>query len=151
VSELGLELSDGTLDVAIVCSDFDASVDFYVNKLGFPIAADLEIPERLAVGSGLAPSGFRHVRVRAGHALIKLMQIDEPPPSPPSDSFAAGVRWLTFRVIDIQATVQLLQSRGVAFLSEPLAGLAGSFVCAQAPDGVIIEFVELYTAQDDRP
>ena len=144
------ELSDGTLDVAIVCSDFNASVDFYVNKLGFLIAADLEIPDSLAVPSGLAPSGFRHVRVRVGDALVKLMQIDEAP-APPSGAFAAGVRWLTLRVIDIQATVRFLRSRGVTFLSEPLAGLAGSFVCAQAPDGVIIEFVELYSADDDRP
>ena len=102
------------------------------------------------MGSGLAPSAFRHIRVRAGDALIKLMQIDDPPDEP-SAGFAAGVRWLTLRVLDIRATVALLEGRGVAFLSEPLDGLAGSFVCAQAPDGVIIEFVELYAADDDRP
>ncbi len=78
------------------------------------------------------------------------MQIDDPPDEP-SAGFAAGTRWLTLRVLDIRATVALLQGRGVTFLSEPLDGLAGSFVCAQAPDGVIIEFVELYAADDDRP
>jgi glyoxylase I family protein len=150
VSEFELALADGILDVAIVCSDFDASVDFYVNKLGFPIAADLQIPERLAVGSGLAPRAFRHIRVRAGDALIKLMEIQDPPERR-SEEFAAGLRWLTLRVVDLRATVDLLAARDVFFLSEPLRGLAGSFVCAQAPDGVIIEFVELYSDNDDRP
>ena len=150
MSGSGFTLADGTLDVAIVCSDFEASVDFYVNMLGFPIAADLQIPERLAVDSGLAPGGFHHVRVRAGDALIKLMEIEDPPDAR-DPGFVAGVRWLTLRVLDIRATVELLSGRGVTFLSEPLRGLAGSFVCAQAPDGVIIEFVELYSDDDDRP
>jgi catechol 2,3-dioxygenase-like lactoylglutathione lyase family enzyme len=125
-------------------------VDFYVTKLGLPVAFDLQIPENLAVPSGLAPSGFRHVRVRAGGTLIKLMEID-PAPAAPDNGFRAGVRWLTFRVTDIASTVATLQARGVAFLSSPLQGLTGSFVCAQAPDGVILEFVELYSPTDDRP
>jgi glyoxylase I family protein len=149
VSE-GLQLSDAIVDVAIVCSDFETSLDFYVRKLGFPIAADLQIPQNLAVPSGLAPSAFRHVRVRAGAALIKLMEIEGPPQPPPND-FRAGVRWLTFRVTDLADTVAMLQEHGVTLLSAPLRGLAGSFVCAQAPDGVILEFVELYAPSDDRP
>ena len=150
MSDGDLRLSDGIVDVAIVCSDFDSSVDFYVRKLGFPVAADLSIPEHLAVPSGLAPSAFRHVRVRAGSALIKLMEI-EPAPEAAPEEFRAGIRWLTFRVTDLVATIAKLQEAGVPFLSAPLRGLAGSFVCAQAPDGVILEFVELYGPADDRP
>ena len=150
MTEASLALSDGIVDIGIVCSDFEAAVDFYVSKLGLPVAFDLQIPDHLAVPSGLAPSGFRHVRVRAGAALIKLMEIASPPDPQPAE-FRAGVRWLTFRVMDLTATVAALERRGVTFLSAPLRGLAGSFVCAQAPDGVILEFVELYAPADDRP
>jgi hypothetical protein len=48
-------------------------------------------------------------------------------------------------------TVATPQARGVEFLSSPLRGLAGYFVCAQPPDGIILEFVELYATSDDRP
>jgi catechol 2,3-dioxygenase-like lactoylglutathione lyase family enzyme len=136
-------LSSPTIDIAIVCSDFDASVAFYRDTLGLAVHKDLDIPDRLAVPSGLAPTGFRHLRLRAGDTLLKLMQIEPPPPQRPA-GFEAGVRWLTFFVEDLDATRQSLQARGVKFLSSRLEGLAGAFCCAQAPDGILIEFVELY-------
>lgn len=136
------------VDIAIVCSDFDASLDFYHRVVGLPIHEDLEIPEYLAVPSGLAPSSFRHVRLRAGASLIKLMQIS-PAPDERTPEFSAGVRWLTFQVSNLQETVNRLQSRGVKFLSEPIRGLAGLFACAEAPDGLILEFVERFTDPRD--
>ena len=42
-----LNLSHPTVDVAITCSNFAASLDFYHNKLGFEIVLDLEIPDAL--------------------------------------------------------------------------------------------------------
>jgi len=137
------ELAQPRLDVAIVCSDFEASLDFYHQRLGLEIAFDLQIDADRAVRSGLAPGPFRHVRLRAGETLIKLMQIDPPPPSD-QGGFHAGVRWLTFFVQDLNNVVSNLTARNVPFLSEPLRGLAGHFTCAQAPDGVILEFVQLF-------
>ena len=90
-----LNLSHPTVDIAITCSDFAASLDFYHNKLGFEIVLDLEIPADLARDVGLAPTGFRQVRLKAGNTLIKLMDIESPPPTPTGE-FSAGVRWLTF-------------------------------------------------------
>ena len=43
-----LNLSHSTVDIAITCSDFAASLDFYHNKLGLEIVLDLEIPDNLA-------------------------------------------------------------------------------------------------------
>ena len=98
------KLSKPRLDIAIVCSDFTASLDFYHHRLGLDIAYDLQIDTTRAVRSGLAPAPFRHVRLRAGDALIKLMQID-PPPEADQGGFHAGVRWLTFFVRDLDDTV----------------------------------------------
>ena len=115
-----LSLSHSTVDIAITCSNFAESLDFYHNKLGFEIVLDLEIPDDLARDVGLAPTGFRQVRLKAGNTLIKLMDIESPPPAP-ADEFSAGVRWLTFFVEDIQQTVKDLKQNGVKFLSEPIS------------------------------
>ena len=138
-----LNLSHPTVDIAITCSDFAASLDFYHNKLGFEIVLDLEIPDDLARDVGLAPTGFRQVRLQAGNTLIKLMEI-ESPPSKPAAEFSAGVRWLTFFVEDIQETVENLKQNGVEFLSEPISAPdAVGVACAPDPDGILIELVEI--------
>ncbi len=138
-----LNLSHSTVDIAITCSNFAESLDFYHNKLGFEIVLDLEIPDDLARDVGLAPIGFRQVRLKAGNTLIKLMEIESPPPKP-TDEFSAGVRWLTFFVEDIQQTVKDLKQNGVEFLSEPISAPdAGGVVCAPDPDGILIELVQM--------
>ena len=138
-----LNLSHPTVDIAITCSNFAASLDFYHNKLGFEIVLDLEIPDDLARDVGLAPTGFRQVRLKAGNTLIKLMDIESPPPAPTSE-FSAGVRWLTFFVEDIQQTVKDLKQNGVEFLSEPISAPdAPGVVCALDPDGILIELVQI--------
>ena len=138
-----LNLSHPTVDIAITCSDFAASLDFYHNKLGFEIVLDLEIPGALAQDIGLAPTDFRQVRLKAGNTLIKLMDIEDPPPTP-TDDFSAGVRWLTFFVADIHKTVENLKQNGVKFLSEPISAPdAAGVVCAKDPDGILIELVQI--------
>lgn len=138
-----LNLSHPVVDIAITCSDFEASLDFYHNKLGFKTVLDLEIPQSLAQKAGLAPTGFRQVRLKAGNTLIKLMDIKSPPQTS-IDEFSAGVRWLTFIVEDIKMTVESLKRNGVEFLSEPVSAPdATGVVCAKDPDGILIELVQI--------
>ena len=138
-----LNLSHPTIDIAITCSNFAESLDFYHNKLGLEIVLELEIPDTLARDVGLAPTGFRQVRLKAGNTLIKLMDIESPPPTP-TDEFSAGVRWLTFFVEDIQQTIETLKQKGVEFLSEPISAPdAVGVACAKDPDGILIELVEI--------
>lgn len=138
-----LKLSHPTVDIAITCSNFEKSLDFYRNKLGFEIVLDLEIPTELATGVGLAPTGFRQVRLKAGNTLIKLMDIENAPRSS-TDKFSAGVRWLTFFVTDIHKTVESLKQNGVEFLSEPMSAPdAAGVISTKDPDGILIELVEV--------
>ena len=138
-----LNLSHPTIDIAITCSNFEASLDFYHNKLGLEIVLELEIPGDLARGVGLAPTGFRQVRLQAGNTLIKLMDIASPPQTP-AEEFAAGVRWLTFFVEDIQGTVENLKQNGVEFLSDPISAPdAVGVACAKDPDGILVELVQI--------
>ncbi|MBM3263444.1 MAG: VOC family protein [candidate division Zixibacteria bacterium] len=137
-----LKLTHSVIDIAITCSHFEESLHFYKDLLGLEVVLDIQIPGDLAVGAGLAPSGFRQVRVKAGDTLIKLMQIDTPP-SRRTHDFAAGVRWLTFFVENIRETYDTLKADGVKFLTEPaMLPDDGGVVCAIDPDGVLIEFVQ---------
>ena len=138
-----LELTHPVVDIAVTCSHIEESLRFYHELLGFEIALDVQIPDEVATGAGLAPRGFRQVRLRAGQTLIKLMDI-ESPPSRGSHEFAACVRWLTFFVADVRATFDELKAKGVEFLADPIsAGDAAGVVCAVDPDGILIELVQL--------
>ena len=137
-----LQLKRPVADLCIVCSDFVESVHFYRDLLGFEEVLDIRIPEDTAIGSQLAPHAFRQIRVKAGETLIKLMEI-ESPPKPRTCEFQAGVRWLTFIIDDVPATIKKLKARGVEFMSDPVrAPDAEWIVCAKGPDGMLIELVQ---------
>ena len=138
-----LKLTNSTVDIAIVCSDFDKSLHFYRHCLGLEILMELDIPDEVAIGAKLAPAGFRQVRLQVGDTLIKLMDIKSPPSSD-VNQFKSGVRWLTVFVEDIYQTIIDLEQRGVTFLSEPVSAPdAAGVVCVRDPDGILIEFVQL--------
>lgn len=138
-----LNMKHPVVDLGLVCSDFDAAFHFYHDLLGLEVALDIDIPESTATGAGLAPHGFRQVRFKAGDTLIKIMEI-ESPPAARGDEFQAGVRWLTFILEDVPATVSALKANGVEFFAEPVSAPdAKHVVCAKGPDGILIELVQL--------
>ena len=140
-----LDLTHPVVDIAIVCSNFEKSLHFYRDCLGLEVVLDIQIPAAVATGIGLAPTGFRQVRLQSGSTLIKLMEIADPPPTRSAD-FGAGVRWLTFFVKDVAAEVQRLTEKGVEFVSEPISAPdTPGVVCALDPDGVLIELVQRET------
>lgn len=131
------------VDIAIICSNFKESLHFYRDLLGLEVVQDLTIPVETARGAGLAPREFRQVRLRAGETLIKLVEIEDAPRARTLD-FQAGIRWLTFIVEDVPGTVTALTGKGVHFVAEPVAAPDARFVvCAEGPDGVLLEFVQV--------
>ncbi len=138
-----LKMTHPVVDIAITCSNFEKSLHFYHECLEFEIVLDFQIPADVAQGIGLAPRGFRQVRLKAGDTLIKLMEIESPPPTPPPE-FRAGVRWLTFFIEDLAGTAERLGRKGVEFLADPHAApdVAG-VACALDPDGILIELVQV--------
>ncbi len=130
------------VDLAIICSDFQQSLHFYRDLLGCEQVLDIQIPAETAIGANLAPTAFRQVRLKAGQTLIKLVEIRSPPPARSLD-FQSGVRWLTFIVEDLPGTVSALKAKGVKFCAEPVSAPdAKHVVCAEAPDGILVELVE---------
>ena len=137
------ELKHSVVDIAVVCSDFEKSLEFYRDRLGMDVALDITIPDSTAQGACLAPTGFRQVRLKLGETLIKLVESKDKL-EPRTTEFQAGVRWLTVIVKDVPEAVAALSKKGVRFLSEPVAAPDAAYVvCAEAPDGILIEFVQL--------
>lgn len=133
------KVTGSAVDIAIVCSDFEAALRFYRDLLGLPIVKEVEIPGDLALQLGLAPRGFRQVRLKAGNTLIKLMDIADPPGATDT-AFSAGVRWITFFVDDVPAIYDDWKSKGVPFLSD--LPDPGTIICAVDPNGVIVELIQ---------
>ena len=78
VEGIMIELQRSALDLCIVCSNFDDSLNFYHKLLGFEIVAETDIPAEVALKFGLVPMEFRQVRLKAGDSLLKLMEIKKP-------------------------------------------------------------------------
>ena len=97
-----VKINRSNVDIGIVCSNFQDSITFYRDTLGLPVVEEVRVSDEMAVESGLAPSGFRQVRLKAGDTLIKLMQI-QTPPNRDTSGFASGVRWLTLFVNDVNS------------------------------------------------
>ena len=131
-----------TVDVAMTCSKLEESLHFYRDVLGFEIVVDTEISGEIATRLGVAPRGFHQVRLQAGDSLIKLMDIESPPPPAPH-GFASGVRWITVYVEDIDSTIAELKKKGVEFLADPVRGQHAAAVAAIAPDGILVEFAQV--------
>lgn len=119
--------------IAIICTDYARSKRFYTEVLGLRIIREVHRAERQSWKLDLA-LGEQYV--------IELFSFPTPP-ARPSHPEAAGLRHLAFAVADLDATVQLLTTHGVA--SEPIrvdefTGRRFTFI--QDPDGLPLEFYE---------
>lgn len=139
--------------VGITVRDLDASVRFYHDLLGLPIATEpspwFEGPA-LACGVGVAGAALRQVCLRLGDTLLELLEYKSPPSDTehPLLSHCIGASHVAFLVDDIDATIADLRSKGVEFYSDVnvvddgvLAGWR--WVYFSDPDGYPLELVEL--------
>lgn len=120
--------------IAIICSDYQRSLDFYTRVLGFEILAEHYREERLSYKTDLA-LGCEYV--------IELFSFPSPPPRP-SYPEAAGLRHLAFAVKDIAEQAAELERLGIAH--EPVRVdqyTQKSFLFLKDPDGLPIELYEV--------
>jgi glyoxylase I family protein len=123
----------GIHHVAVICSDYEQSKRFYTEVLGFSIIRETYRAERQSYKLDL--------RVSETEA-IELFSFPDPP-SRPSRPEACGLRHLAFTVSDLDATVAILQAKGVELESIRLDHLTGKrFVFFHDPDGLPLELYE---------
>lgn len=94
--------------IAIICSDYKKSKDFYVNKLGLEILAEVYRKERDSYKLDLAFNG---------EYVIELFSFPSPP-ARTSRPEACGLRHLAFVVDDVEKAKFDLEIKGI--ISEPI-------------------------------
>lgn len=119
--------------VAIICSDYEVSKQFYTQTMGFTILAEYYREERDSYKLDLA--------VNENYA-IELFSF----PSPPtriSRPEAAGLRHLAFEVNNMNTTLEWLNQNHVAAEPVRIDEFTGKrFTFISDPDGLPIEFYE---------
>ncbi|WP_191566637.1 VOC family protein [Metabacillus idriensis] len=119
--------------VAIICTDYAVSKDFYVNKLGFEVIQEFYRAERDSYKLDLAVGD---------HIQIELFSFPSPPERPTRPE-AAGLRHLAFSVEDIAEAVKHLNSHGIGteeIRIDPFTNRRFTFF--QDPDGLPLELYE---------
>ena len=124
----------GIHHVAIICSDYARSRDFYVQVLGLTVLAENYRRERDSWKLDLGlPDGSQ----------LELFSFPNPPPRP-SRPEAQGLRHIAFKVKDIAAEVDYLIDQGVAV--EPIRVdefTEMKYTFFQDPDGLPIELYQV--------
>jgi glyoxylase I family protein len=119
--------------IAIICTDYEKSKDFYVRILGLTVVQEVYRAERKSYKLDLAIND---------HYQIELFSFENPPERP-SRPEAAGLRHLAFEVDDVDTTVNLLQLMGVVTEPARIDEYTGKrFTFFNDPDGLPLEIYE---------
>ena len=119
--------------IAIICSDYKRSLDFYTDVLGLTIVAEHYRAGRDSYKTDLALNG---------DYIIELFSFPCPPKRPTHPE-AAGLRHLAFEVDDIDQAVRELDRKQVAHEEIRMDEYTSRrFVFFQDPDGLPVEFYE---------
>ena len=118
--------------VAIICSDYRAAKEFYVEKLGLSLVREVYRPERRDYILTLLVGGVE----------IELF-VMENPPQRVTNPEACGLRHLAFHVEDIEPVVARLNEMGIAtepIRVDPFTNKRMTFF--RDPDGLPLELHE---------
>lgn len=119
--------------IAIICSDYATSKQFYTGVLGLRVVREVYREERNSYKLDLEVNGLYQ---------IELFSFPDPP-ARPSGPEAAGLRHLAFEVDDVEASVVYLNSKGVH--TEPIRTdefTGRRFTFFADPDGLPLELYE---------
>ena len=120
--------------VAIICSNYDVSKDFYTRILGFEEVNEVYRKER---------DSYKLDLCVGEEYQIELFSFPSPPERP-SFPEAAGLRHLAFAVTNIEEAVKHLRQCGVKTESIRIDEITEKkFVFFQDPDGLPLELYEV--------
>lgn len=124
---------DGIHHIAVLCSDYARSKQFYTQVLGFELLAEHYRAERQSWKADLALNG---------RYTLELFSFPNPP-ARLSQPEAVGLRHLAFAVTQLDAAAAQLQQHGIAH--EPIRTdpyTHKRFFFTTDPDGIPLEFYE---------
>ena len=85
------ETTQGSVDIGIMTRNINAMKAFYRDVLGLEEVAVRDIPADFVQKAKFAGGGFRLHALRSGDILIKLLEIEEPPPAAKGNSISINV------------------------------------------------------------
>lgn len=119
--------------IAIICSDYERSLEFYKNVLGFTVLAE-NYREK--------SKGYKTDLALGNEYIIELFSFSSPP-ARPSHPEAVGLRHLAFEVNDIDEEIKELERLGIEHEPIRIDGYTNRrFVFFQDPDGLPLELYE---------
>ena len=118
--------------IAIICSDWEQTREFYVNKLGFELIREVFRPQ---IGDCLR-------MIRQGDTTIEVF-IKPECPERVTNPEAKGLRHLAFHVDNVEETAAWLTEQGIETepIREDLVN-GGKFTFFKDPDGLPLEIHE---------
>ena len=118
--------------VAIICSNYEISKEFYVDKLGFEIVREIYREERQSYKLDL----------KLGESQIELFSFPNSPKRP-SYPEACGLRHLAFEVDDIEEAVKELKGKNIQVEEIRIDEYTEKkFTFFNDPDGLPLELYE---------
>ena len=121
-----------THHVAIICTNYEKSMDFYVKKLGFSLIREGDRPQQKDM----------LIMLESGQTVLELF-IKADAPQRVDNPEALGLRHLAFYVENIEEAVAWLNGRGIE--TEPVREdtiNGGRFTFFRDPDGLPLELHE---------
>jgi glyoxylase I family protein len=119
--------------IAIICSDYQRSKQFYSEILGLKITQEIFRKERNSYKLDLEVAGLYQ---------IELFSFPDPPVRP-SRPEATGLRHIAFEVDDIEEAIRHIQSHNIFIEPIRVDEFTGKrFTFFADPDGLPIEFYE---------
>jgi glyoxylase I family protein len=119
--------------IAIICSDYEKSKRFYVEKLGLEVLCETFRDERASYKLDLRVGGAYQ---------IELFSFPNPP-ARLSLPEACGLRHIAFEVDDVQETARVLMAKGIQVEPIRLDEFTNkSFTFLRDPDNLPIEIYE---------
>lgn len=140
---------DGVLQIGLVCSDLNRSLDFYKNIVGMTETGGFDVDGQFGTDSGLSD----------GKAFkVKLLKLEDSPSAttlklaccsdttavkPVYVTDAPGVRYLTFEIKSTRAIKERLQQNGIRLLGKSPVSMGDDqeLILVQDPDGVFVEII----------
>jgi catechol 2,3-dioxygenase-like lactoylglutathione lyase family enzyme len=144
-------------EVGLVAADVDALLPFYRDVLGFSLLSDIVAPATTSRAAGLAPEGYRVVRLESGRGdRIKLAQpLSRCEPVQPTKytMLRQGTAYLTFIVDALPALQQRLRDAATPIHSDGIVVLRPgvSMLLASDPEHNWIEFLHYDDLASYRP
>lgn len=119
--------------VAIICSDYERSKNFYVNLLGLEVVQEVYRAERKSYKLDLSVGGLYQ---------IELFSFENPPERP-SRPESVGLRHLAFEVDDVALVAAELNNKGIKTEEIRIDEYTGrAFTFFTDPDGLPLELYQ---------